>query len=41
LTVGRGTHDPDVVIEKRRRHREPGVEIRERSRPGVDIEVGR
>jgi len=41
LTVGRGRRDPDVVIEERRRHREPGVEIRERSRPGVDIEVGR
>jgi hypothetical protein len=32
--------DRDVVIEERRRVREPGVEIR-RSRPGVSIEVDR
>jgi hypothetical protein len=38
ITVGRGVRDRDVVIEERRRVREPGVEIR-RSRPGVDIDV--
>jgi hypothetical protein len=40
VTVGRGRRDRDVIIEERRRYREPGVEIR-RSRPGVEIEVGR
>ena len=40
ITVGRGVRDSDVVIEERRRVREPGVEIR-RSRPGVDVEIGR
>ena len=41
VTVGRGRRDRDVIIEERRyRDREPGVEIR-RSRPGVEIEVGR
>jgi len=40
ITVGRGVRDRDVVIEERRRVREPGVEIR-RSRPGVDVEIGR
>src|SRR5262249_34933684 len=38
ITVGRGVRDRDVIIEERRRVREPGVEIR-RSRPGVDIDV--
>jgi hypothetical protein len=28
ITVGRGVRDRDVVIEERRRVREPGVEIR-------------
>jgi hypothetical protein len=49
VTVGRGSRDRDVIIEERgRRDRDviiedrsrPDVEIR-RSRPGVDIEVGR
>ena len=40
ITVGRGVRDSDVVIEERRRVREPGVEIR-RSRPGVNVEIGR
>src|SRR5437667_2455136 len=35
-----GRRDRDVIIEERRRHREPGVEIR-RSRPDVHIEVDR
>jgi len=39
ITVGRGVRD-DVIIEERRRVREPGVEIR-RSRPGVDVEIER
>lgn len=30
--------DPDVVIEQRRRQREPGIEFRA---PGVDVEIGR
>lgn len=40
VTVGRGMRDRGVTIEERRRVREPGVEIR-RSRPGVDVEIGR
>jgi hypothetical protein len=40
LTVGRGDRDREVIIEERRRVREPGVEIRT-PRPGIDIEVGR
>jgi hypothetical protein len=40
VTVGRGVRDRDVIIEERRRVREPGVEIR-RSRPGADIETER
>jgi hypothetical protein len=42
ITVGRGrARDRDVIIQERRyRDREPGVEIR-RSRPGVEIEIGR
>jgi hypothetical protein len=40
LTVGRGTRSRDVIIEERRRVREPDVEIR-RSRPGVNIELDR
>ena len=40
ITVGRGVRDRDVIIEERRRVREPGVEIR-RSRPGVDIDIDR
>jgi len=41
-TVGRDSRDKTIIEE--RRHREPGVEFRERERerrPGVDIEVGR
>jgi hypothetical protein len=41
VTVGRGVRDKDVVIEERRRVREPDVEIRRERRPGVDIEIGR
>lgn len=40
VTVGRGRRDREVIIEERRRTREPGVEIR-RSRPGVEIEIER
>ena len=40
VTVGRGARDRDVIIEERRRMREPGVEIG-RSRPGVDVEIER
>ena len=40
ITVGRGVRDRDVVIEERRRVREPGVEIRT-PRPGVEVEIGR
>lgn len=40
LTVGRGGRDRDLIIEERRRMREPGVEIR-RSRPGVEIDIDR
>jgi hypothetical protein len=41
ITVGRGRRDRDVIIEERRyRDREPGVEVR-RSRPGLEIEIGR
>jgi hypothetical protein len=32
--------DRDVIIEERRRVREPGVEIRT-PRPGVEVEIGR
>jgi hypothetical protein len=39
-TVGRRDRDRDVIIEERtRRSREPGVQIREPRRPGVDVEV--
>ena len=38
ITVGRGVRDSDVVIEERRRVREPGVEIR-RSRPGLRLDI--
>jgi hypothetical protein len=38
VTVGRGVRDRGVIIEERRRYREPDAEIR-RSRPGVGIEV--
>jgi hypothetical protein len=38
VTVGRGVRDRGVVIEERRRYREPDVEIR-RSRPGVGVEI--
>jgi hypothetical protein len=41
LTVGRGYRDRDVIIEERRRHREPGVVIEERRHPGVDVEIRR
>lgn len=39
-TDGRGyrDRDPGVVIEERRRNREPGIELRA---PGVDVEIGR
>lgn len=38
--VTTGRRDRDVIIEERtRRSREPGVEIREPRRPGVDVEV--
>lgn len=40
ITVGRGVRDRDVIIEERRRVREPGVEIRT-PRPGVEVEIGR
>jgi hypothetical protein len=41
-TVGRGDRDRDeVIIEERRRHREPEVEIKKERRPGVDVEIGR
>jgi hypothetical protein len=40
VTVGRGVRDRGVIIEERRRVREPDVEIR-RSRPGVDVEIER
>jgi hypothetical protein len=40
VTVGRGVRDPDVVIEERRRVREPGVEIRRpEPRPGIGVEI--
>ena len=40
VTTGRRDRDRDVIIEERtRRSREPGVEIREPRRPGVDVEV--
>jgi hypothetical protein len=39
ITVGRGSREHDVIIQERRRPRED-VEIR-RSRPGVEIDVGR
>jgi hypothetical protein len=39
-TVGRRDRDRDVIIEERtRRSREPGIEVREPRRRGVDIEV--
>jgi hypothetical protein len=38
VTVGRGVRDRGVVIEERRRYREPDVEIR-RSRPGVGVDI--
>jgi hypothetical protein len=38
VTVGRGSRDRGVIIEERRRVREPGVEIR-RSRPGVSVDI--
>jgi hypothetical protein len=38
ITVGRGVRDRDVIIEERRRVREPGVEIR-RSRPGLRLDI--
>jgi hypothetical protein len=40
VTVGRDRRDKEIIIEERNRHREPGVELRDR-RPGVDIEIGR
>jgi hypothetical protein len=41
VTVGKGVREPDVIIEERRRIREPGgVEIRRpEPRPGVDVEI--
>jgi len=38
VTIGRGYRDRGVVIEERRRVREPGVEIR-RSRPGLRLDI--
>jgi hypothetical protein len=38
VTVGRGSRGRGVIIEERRRVREPGVEIR-RSRPGVSVDI--
>ena len=38
ITVGRGVRDRDVIIQERRRVREPGVEIR-RSRPGLRLDI--
>ena len=40
VAVGRGARDRDVIIQERRRVREPGVEIG-RSRPGADVEIER
>jgi hypothetical protein len=40
VTVGRRDRD-EVVIEERRRHREPEVEIKKERRPGVEVEIGR
>jgi hypothetical protein len=40
ITVGRGVRDRDVIIQERRRVREPDVEIR-RSRPGVGVDIER
>jgi hypothetical protein len=37
-TDGRVVREPDVVIEERRRRRDPAIELRA---PGVDIEIGR
>jgi hypothetical protein len=39
-TDGRGLRgqEPDLVIEERRRHRDPAIELRA---PGVGIEIGR
>jgi hypothetical protein len=43
VTTGRDVRERDVIIEERRRIREPGdVEIRRpEPRPGVDIEINR
>jgi nitrate reductase beta subunit len=40
-TVGRRDRDEVIIEERTRRSREPGVEIREERRPGVEVEVGR
>jgi nitrate reductase beta subunit len=40
-TVGRRDRDEVIIEERTRRSRDPGVEIREERRPGVEVEVGR